>query len=133
MQTQHFKLLSRIGYLGLLVLVPVWHLWLSPPALSINPWLITAIWFVPLLFPLKGIIQGNPYTYAWCGFLALFYLMHAIVILISEPTDILLASIELLLSCLFLTGNIYFAKYRGRELGLSIRKKKESKKKNNQQ
>ena len=128
MQTQHFKLLSRIGYFGLLVLVPVWHLWLSPPALSINPWLITAIWFVPLLFPLKGIIQGNPYTYAWCGFLALFYLMHAIVILISEPTEILLASIELLLTCLFLTGNIYFAKYRGRELCLSIRKKKNKKK-----
>jgi len=128
MQTQHFKLLSRIGYFGLLVLVPVWHLWLSPPALSINPWLITAIWFVPLLFPLKGIIQGNPYTYAWCGFLALFYLMHAIVILISEPTEILLASIELVLTSLFLTGNIYFAKYRGRELGLSIRKKKDKKK-----
>jgi len=124
MQTRHYQLLANTGYFGLLILIPVWHLWLSPPSLNINPWLVTGIWFIPLLFPLKGILQSNPYTYAWSGFLALFYLMHSIVILISEPGELILASIELLLACLFLAGNIYFAKYRGRELGLSIRKKK---------
>jgi uncharacterized membrane protein len=127
MQTQHYQLIAKTGYFGLLILIPVWHLWLSPPLLDINPWLVTGIWFVPLLFPLKGILQKNPYTYAWSGFLALFYLMHGIVILISEANEWLLASIELLLACLFLIGNIYFAKYRGRELGLSIRKKKNNK------
>lgn len=127
MQTQHYKLIAKIGYFGLLILQPLWHLWLSPPTLSVNPWLVTMIWFIPLLFPLKGILQNNPYTYAWCGFLALLYLMHATVILITEPAEMLLASVELVLASLFLTGNIYFAKYRGRELGLSIRKKKQKK------
>lgn len=124
MQTQHYQLIAKTGYFGLLILIPVWHLWLSPPLLDINPWLVTGIWFIPLLFPLKGILQKNPYTYAWSGFLALFYLMHGIVILISEPSEWSLASIELLFACFFLIGDIYFAKYRGRELGLSIRKKK---------
>ncbi|MGB5446414.1 MAG: DUF2069 domain-containing protein [Psychromonas sp.] len=124
MQTQHYQLIAKTGYWGLIILTPAWHLWLSPPLLGINPWLVTGIWFIPLLFPLKGILQNNPYTYAWSAFLALFYLMHSIVILSSEANERLLASIELLCASLFLIGDIYFAKYRGRELGLSIRKKK---------
>ncbi|WP_019613314.1 DUF2069 domain-containing protein [Psychromonas ossibalaenae] len=123
-KTELFKLLAKTGYFGLLVLIPAWHLWLSPPALGISPWLVAALWFIPLLFPLKGIIQNNPYTYAWSAFVALLYLMHSMVILLTDPAQSLLAVIELLLTCLFLSGNIYFAKYRGQELGLNIRKKK---------
>ena len=129
MKTQHYKLLARIGYFSLLLLIPLWHFWLSPPALELSPWLMTAIWFVPLLFPLRGIVQGNPYTFAWCGFLALLYIMHAVVVLYSaylenSHVELTLSICELIFSSLFLIGNIYFAKYRGQELGLSIRKKK---------
>jgi uncharacterized membrane protein len=129
MKTEQHKLVARIGYFLLLLLIPIWHLWLSPPALGISPWLIITIWFVPLLFPLKGIIQGNPYTFAWCGFLALLYIMHAVVIIYtayleSSFMELSLAILELIFASLFLMGNIYFAKYRGQELGLSIRKKK---------
>ncbi|TEW54380.1 DUF2069 domain-containing protein [Psychromonas sp. RZ22] len=123
MSTLQFQRLAQCGYFGLLLLVPIWHLYLSPPALDINPWLITAIWFIPLLFPLKGILKGNPYTYAWSGFISLIYVMHACVILMSGA-ELGLAIIELILASLFLAGNIYFAKHKGRELGLSIRKKK---------
>jgi uncharacterized membrane protein len=129
MKTEQHKLVARIGYFLLLLLIPIWHLWLSPPALGISPWLIITIWFVPLLFPLKGIIQGNPYTFAWCGFLALMYIMHAVVIIYTAYIEnsfmeLSLAILELIFASLFLIGNIYFAKYRGQELGLSIRKKK---------
>lgn len=124
MKTKHYQLIAQIGYFGLLLLVPVWHLWLSPPSLNLSPWLITSIWFIPLLFPMLGILKGKPYTYAWSGFLALFYLMHSIVILISSSNERLLASVELVLTTFFLVGSIYYAKYKGQELGLSIRKKK---------
>ncbi|WP_028862192.1 DUF2069 domain-containing protein [Psychromonas aquimarina] len=127
-KTEFFKLLAKTGYFGLLIFVPAWHLWLSPPALGISPWLVTALWFVPLLFPLKGILQSNPYTYAWSAFVALLYLMHSMVILLTDPAQRMLAVVELILTCLFLSGNIYFAKYRGREMGLSIRKKKAAQK-----
>jgi len=121
--------MARVGYFALLLIIPLWHLWLSPPGLGLSPWLVTAIWFLPLMFPLKGIIQGNPYTFAWCGFLALLYIMHAVVIIYSAYLDglyieVTMACLELIFATIFLMGNIYFAKYRGQELGLSIRKKK---------
>lgn len=125
MKTVHYQRMAQTGYWGLLLLVPLWHLALSPPALGINPWLVTMIWLIPLLFPLRGIVKSNPYTYAWSGFIALIYLVHGIVILMSSEQEHWLAIAELLLASLFLGGNIYFAKYKGRELGLSIRKKKD--------
>ena len=124
MNILRFQRLAQCGYFGLLLLVPLWHLYLSPPTLQISPWLITSIWLIPLLFPLKGIIKGNPYTYAWSGFIALIYIMHACVIIMSDQQERVLGIIELLFASLFLIGNIYFAKYKGQELGLSIRKKK---------
>ena len=132
MKTEHYKLIARIGYFSLLLLVPMWHLWLSPPPLGLSPWLITTIWFVPLLFPLRGVIKGNPYTFAWCGFLALLYMMHAVVIIYTaylenHHMELTMAILEFIFASVFLMGNIYFAKYRGQELGLSIRKKKEKK------
>lgn len=127
MTTLHFQRLAQCGYFGLLILIPTWHLYLSPPTLDINPWLVMLIWLIPLLFPLKGIVQGNPYTYAWSGFIALIYVMHACVIIMSDEQERWLAVVELLLASLFLAGNIYFAKYKGQELGLSIRKKKAKK------
>lgn len=129
MKTEHYKLIAKVGYFSLLLLTPLWHLWLSPPPLNLSPWLITGIWFIPLLFPLKGIIKGDPYTFAWCGFLSLLYIMHAVVIIHTAylediPLELSLAIFELIFASLFLIGNIYFAKYRGQELGLSIRIKK---------
>lgn len=129
MKTEQYKLMARVGYFALLLLIPLWHLWLSPPPMGLSPWLITTIWLLPMLFPLKGIVQGNPYTFAWCGFLALLYIMHAIVIIYTAYLDgnnveLTLAIVELLFASLFLMGTMYFAKYRGQELGLSIRKKK---------
>jgi len=127
MGTLHFQRLAQCGYFGLLLLVPIWHLFISPPTLGINPWLVTSIWLIPLLFPLKGILQSNPYTYAWSAFISLIYLMHSCVIIMANDHELYLALIELLFSSLFLMGTIYFAKYRGIELGLSIRKKKPNK------
>lgn len=124
MNILRFQRLAQYGYFGLLLLVPLWHLYLSPPALEISPWLVTSIWLIPLLFPLKGIIKGNPYTYAWSGFIALIYIMHGCVIIISNDQETVLAAVELVFASVFLMGNIYFAKYKGQELGLSIRKKK---------
>jgi len=125
MKTQHYQRTAQCGYFGLLLLVPFWHLYLSPPTLDISPWLVTSVWLIPLLFPAKGIIQGNPYTYAWSGFIALIYVMHGCVVLMGDTGERVLAAIELVLASLFLLGDIYFAKYQGQALGLSIRKKKQ--------
>lgn len=124
MQTQQYKTIAQAGYFSLMVYVPLWHLWLSPPPVGISPWLMMAMWFVPLLFPLRGILKGNPYTYAWASFISLWYFLHSLTLIIADPNERWLAVIELVMAATFFTGSVYYAKYRGRELGLSIRKPK---------
>ena len=57
----------------------------------------------------------------------MIYFLHSLTTLWVSAEDLLWASIELILvSIMFLSGT-YYAKYKGQELGLSIRKKKEDK------
>lgn len=108
------RILALGGYFGLLLLLPLWYGWLSPSQLSL--WLVLGILMLPLLFPLRGLLQGRPYTYAWTSFLSLIYFIHASVELYSSPEDRYLALLELLLSLALYLGCISYAKLGGREL-----------------
>lgn len=102
------------GYAGLILLLPLWYGWLSPPQLPLG--LVLGFLLLPLLFPLRGLLQGKPYTYAWSSFLSLFYFIHAVVELFSTPQDRYLALLELLLSLAFYVGCVTYARLGGREL-----------------
>nr|WP_234918290.1 MULTISPECIES: DUF2069 domain-containing protein [Aeromonas] len=117
-------MLTLVGFFGLLGWVILWHLWLSPHP-DLNPWLLPVIWTVPLLFPLKGIVQGNPYTHAWGNFVLMPYFLHALTLITTDEGERWLAVVELVFTTLAFVGTIYYARLRGRELGLSIRKKKD--------
>nr|WP_202611216.1 MULTISPECIES: DUF2069 domain-containing protein [Aeromonas] len=117
-------MLTLAGFFGLLAWVLLWHLWLSPHP-DLAPWLLPVIWTVPLLFPLKGIVQGNPYTHAWGNFVLMPYFLHALTLITTDEGERWLAVVELVLTTLAFVGTIYYARLRGRELGLSIRKKKD--------
>jgi uncharacterized membrane protein len=119
------RLLTLVGFLGLLAWVIIWHVWLSPHP-ELNPWLLPVIWTVPLLFPLKGIVQGNPYTHAWGNFVLMPYFLHSLTLITADEGERWLAVVELVFTILAFIGTIYYARLRGRELGLSIRKKKET-------
>jgi uncharacterized membrane protein len=108
------RLLALCGYFGLLLLLPLWYGWLSPSQLPLG--LVLGVLLLPLLFPLRGLLQGRPYTYAWSSFLALLYLIHAVVELYSSPQDRHLALLELLLSLAFYIGSMLYARAGGREL-----------------
>jgi len=121
--TINLKRIALIGYFSLLFFMPLWLLVLNPSNSLSTP--LTLIMFtLPLLFPLKGLLQGNPYTYAWSNFIVLIYFLHSLTTLWVEPSDRVWASLELLFASIMFFGCRYFAKYRGQELGLSIRKKK---------
>ncbi len=121
--TLNFKRIALVGYFSLLLYMPLWLLVLNPSnGLSIP--LTLAMFTLPLLFPLKGLLQGNPYTYAWSNFIVLIYFLHSLTTLWVEPSDAIWASLELIFASIMFLGCSYFAKYRGQELGLSIRKKK---------
>lgn len=108
-------LLACTGYFGLFILHLLWHSVLSPPTL-IPKSVALAFFLIPLLFPLRGILQARPYTFAWSSFLSLLYITHGIMEAYSSDTDQRLAWIEIVLACLFYVGAMFFARWGGREL-----------------
>ena len=124
--TKNLRRMALFGYFSLLFFMPFWLLVLSPSgALSTTTTLI--LFTLPLLFPLKGLLQGNPYTYAWANFIVLIYFLHSLTTLWVIPSDRFWALLELVFATVMFLGCSYYAKYRGQELGLSIRKPKEDK------
>lgn len=109
------------AYLSLIVWVALWHAFISPHP-HINPYGVTIAWLIPLLFPLKGILQGKPYTHAWANFVLMFYFLHALTLLWVDEGERLLALVELLLTSISFVANIYYAKLKGKELGLGLKK-----------
>jgi len=121
--TQNLKRIALIGYFSLIIFMPLWLLVLSPSE-SLNTATTLIMFTLPLLFPLKGMLAGNPFTYAWSNFIVLIYFLHSLTTLWVVPEDTLWASLELIFASTMFLGATYYAKYRGQELGLSIRKKK---------
>ncbi len=122
-KTRRFMLLGQAGYFGLLMFLPLWHVVFVPSEMGkFNLLLLTV---GPLLLPMWGILKQKPYTYAWSNFIVLFYMLHGLTLIWDRPDERVYVVIELVLSAMMFVGCSYFAKFRGQELGLSIRKKKE--------
>ncbi|GGP61326.1 DUF2069 domain-containing protein [Shewanella saliphila] len=125
MTTQTLFQLSRIGYLALLLLLSGWFIQQGlNGTYSLG---FSLIWIVPLLFPLKGIITGNPYTYAWASFILCVYLLHGLTLAYITADAFIFALIESILICILLVTFPFYARKRGRELGLGLKKKSEQK------
>jgi len=121
--TARLKQITLTAYFSLILFMPLWLLLLSPSSLS--PWISVLLFTVPLLFPLPGLLKGNPYTFAWANFIIMLYFLHALTTLWVSPADLVWASIELILASIIFLSGTYYAKYKGQELGLSIRTKKD--------
>lgn len=119
--TQTYRKIALVGYFGLLGFMPLWLVWLEPSSLGAG--LAIGLFFIPLLFPIRGLLAGNPYTYAWSNFIVMWYFLHSLTSLWVSDNKIY-PSIELILASVMFFGATYYAKYRGQELGLSIRKEK---------
>lgn len=124
--TPTLRNIALIGYFSLLFFMPLWLLVLSPNN-SLSTLTTLLLFTLPLLFPLRGLLQGNPYTYAWSNFIVLIYFLHSLTTLWVVPSDRLWATLELIFASTMFLGCSYYAKYKGQELGLSIRKPKENK------
>jgi len=124
--TQTLKKIGLTGYFSLLIYMPLWLIVFSPEP-TLSPGLTFAMFVLPLLFPLKGLLQGNPFTYAWSNFIVLIYFLHSLTTLWVLPSDLPWAILELIFASAMFLGCSYYAKYKGQELGLSIRKPKKDK------
>lgn len=114
MSAAQWRTLALAGYFGTFVLIVTWYGWLSPPARLPNYLALLALG-APLLLPLRGLLHGRRYTYAWSLFLALGYLAHALIEGYSTPEDRGLAGLELLLVTLWFVGAIGYVRGRARE------------------
>lgn len=121
--TKTYQRIALTGYFSLLIFMPLWLIVLNPSD-GLSPWLSVMMFVGPLLFPMKGLIQGNPYTYAWANFIVMLYFLHSLTTLWVSEDDLIWATLELTFTSMMFFGGTYYAKYRGQELGLSIRKPK---------
>ena len=106
------------GYFGLFVSLILWYGWLNtapgiPRSLSL---LLTV---GPLMFPLRGLLHGKPYTFGWATFLALFYLLLGILNAANAETR-LLGSLEIIFSVLFFNGAMLYARWKSKQLKPNI-------------
>ena len=124
LSTQTHKHIALLGYFSLLIYMPIWLLIINPSD-GLSPLLTLTMFTLPLLFPLKGLVQGNPYTFAWANFVIMIYFLHSLTTLWVSAEDFIWATLELLFATMMFLSGSYYTKYRGQELGLSIRKKKE--------
>ena len=119
-----FRRLTLTSYLLLIVWLVVWHFILTIDKTTST--LFTLLfWLLPILLPVKGLIEGKPYTYAWTNFIVMYYLLHGLTAVYAVEGERLYALIEIILCTLLFTGCSFYARVRGRELGLGIRKLKE--------
>jgi uncharacterized membrane protein len=119
-----FRRLTLSSYLLLIVWILVWHFALTIDKTTSS--LFTLLfWVMPILLPAKGLIAGKPYTYAWTNFIVMYYLLHGLTAVYAVDGERIYALVEIILCTALFTGCSFYARIRGRELGLGIRKLKE--------
>jgi len=108
--TRFSRYLTLISYIALIGVLLGWYGIQDPSPVALIALLI------PLVFPLRGLLKGNPYTYAWSSFLILIYFSHGVVEAYANPAVRHLAGFEILCSVAFYSGAVLYARWRGREL-----------------
>ena len=106
--------LTLFGYFGTLILLTAWYSWLAPATLFPTA-LVLIVLLVPLLFPLRGLLHGHKYTFAWSCFLALLYFTHGVMEAYSDNLTRPLGLLEIMFSSLwFLSAMAYIKKDKNR-------------------
>ena len=119
-----FRKLTLTSYALLIIWLVIWHFFLTIDKNTSTTFTLL-FWVVPILLPAKGLIEGKPYTYAWTNFIVMYYLLHGLTAVYAVEGERLYALVEIILCCMLFTGCSFYARMRGRELGLGIRKLKE--------
>lgn len=94
------RLAAFIGWGGLALLQPLWHIWLVPPAHdAIGPTLLLSM--LPLVLPLLA-LRRPARALLWAGMMALFYFSHGVADIWSVPAERLPAALEIAFSLLLI-------------------------------
>jgi len=96
------------GLLSLIALCLAWELWLAPlrPGGS-----LLALKALPLLLPLRGIVEGRRYTYQWSSMLILAWFAEGVTRAWGDSgLSQALAMAEIALSLIFFASAVAYAR-----------------------
>ena len=104
-----FHRLASGSLISLIILGISWEMWLAPYHPGGSFWVIKVL---PLLFPLRGVLQKNIYTLQWSSMFIMFYFMEGVVRAMGDADLIsrLLAMTEIVLSLTFFISAIYYVR-----------------------
>lgn len=119
--TKQYRWLALLSNLSLIIWAVLWQFSLSPHP-HLNHVALAIAWVIPLLLPLPGILAGKPYTHAWANFVLMLYFLHALTLIYVDGGERWLAVVELLLTFAAFVGNTLYARHRGKELGLKLKR-----------
>ena len=115
-------ILTLASWFSLFALLLLWNTVLAPSSrFPTSLVLITMIG--PLLFPLRGLLHGKAYTYAWSSFLIMLYFIHGGIEAWANPEERLYAILEIIFSILFYISAIMYARLKGRQNKLEASEK----------
>lgn len=103
---------ATTSLISLIFLCLTWELFLAPLRPG-GSWLVLKT--LPLLLPLRGILNERRYTFQWASMFILIYFTEGMVRATSDRgTQALLAAIEVLLATIFFTATITYCRFTGR-------------------
>ena len=104
--------LTLSGYFGLIIGIYAWHMLIN----KTDDHLISVVLLTqlgPLMFPLKGLLNGKTYTHAWSIYLAIFYFIVGIWYASADQT-FLFGLYVTATSLLFFTGTVVYTRFSAR-------------------
>lgn len=111
-QVAIFRWLTLFGYFGLMTLLFIWPLFITPvPAEFVSITLLLQLG--PLLFPLRGLLHGKIYTHTWASYLALFYFVIGVWYAASHDTQ-LFGIFICMFSLGFFIGAVFYTRFAAR-------------------
>ena len=122
--TRFFRYLALVSHTLLIVWITLWQFTFTKEH-TYSPIFIALFYILPLLLPYWGVLKGKPYTHAWANFVVLLYLIHGCTVAYAVPAEFWYAIVEIVLCTGMFVGCSAFARKRGRELGLGLKKLKE--------
>ena len=108
-----FRALPLVSFFGLMITLLAWIL-IAPHAENYPVAAMLILGLVPLLFPMRGLLYGRPYTHAWTSFLMLFYFSHAVGEVYSASSLTLYPVLALICSSVCFCSTILYVKFNAK-------------------
>ncbi len=108
----YFYTTALIGFFGLFALLMLWNTLLAPSS-GLPVALILLVTVTPLLLPLRGLLNRNPRSCAWMGYISLFYFIHGAIETYAN-SERLYPSLELTFSLMLFFGTTLYVRFSGK-------------------